>query len=197
MAERVQSIPLARSKEVRAFLFPSVSSEPTLLESPRNPGTRLMPPLTCSISRDNILHSCERRYYFQYLVNARYNSKNELHRDVALLKQLKSIPAWAGDCFHAAVGRWANAVRNGHHLPKKSILERLRQGMEGQWQRSISSVGQCLRGADVSCRLFEHEYGIEMPVGRLEGAITEASNWIESFLAWAEGTQLKISAWIG
>lgn len=150
-----------------------------------------MPPLTWSVSRDAILHSCERRYYFQYVVNARYNSKKPLQREVALLKKLKSLPAWQGDCFHAAVGRWANAAHHGRHLSKSDILEKLCEDMEQQWQQSLSSVGQGMPAGGVSCRLFEHEYGVELPGERLEAAITETSSWIESFLGWAEDAGLN------
>jgi len=150
-----------------------------------------MAPLTWSISRDLILHLCERRYYFQYVVNARYNSKNAQQREVALLKQLKSIPAWQGDCFHVAAGRWANAARHNRPSSKKDILQQLRQDMERQWQQSLSLVGQGMRAGDVSCRLFEHEYGVELGGDQLATAITEASYWIESFLVWAEDAGLR------
>jgi len=150
-----------------------------------------MPPLTWSISRDSILHTCERRYYFQYLVTARYNSKNKLQQEVALLKQLTSIPAWQGDCFHVAVGRWANAARNGRAFSRDQVLQLVKEDMERQWNQSLSLVGHNARGADVSCRLFEHEYRVEVPHDRLQTAITETSNWVERFLVWVEDVDLR------
>ncbi len=150
-----------------------------------------MPLLTWSISRDSILHSCERRYYFQYLVTARYNSKKPLNQEVALLKQLQSIPAWQGDCFHAAVGRWANAARTNRDLSIKHMLDELKEDMERQWQQSRSLVGQGMRAGDVSCRLFEHEYKIQLAGDQLETAFTQTSKWTESFLAWAEDVGLR------
>lgn len=149
-----------------------------------------MPPLTWSVSRDNTLHSCERRYYFQYLVRARHNSKDSLQKEIALLKQLKSLPMWQGDCFHVAVGRWAEAVRHNRPLARSAILERLRQDMEHKWQQSLSIVGRCLPANQVSCRLFEHEYKVELPADQLEAAITGASRWMKSFLDWAENAGL-------
>jgi PD-(D/E)XK nuclease superfamily protein len=150
-----------------------------------------MPPSTWSISRDSILHSCERRYYFQYLVTARYNSKKPLNREVALLKQLQSIPAWQGDCFHAAVGRWANAARTNRDQSIKHMLDELKGDMKRQWQQSVSLKGQAKPTSDVSCRLFEHEYGVELAEDQLETAIAQTCKWIESFLAWAENVGLR------
>jgi hypothetical protein len=145
-----------------------------------------MPPFTWSISRDGILHSCERRYYFQYLVTARYNSKKPLSREIALLKQLKSIPAWEGDCFHTAGKYWATAQRSGRNPSKQNILDWLRKEMSRQWQQSLSLVGQNASRAEGSCRLFEHEYGVELPANQLECCVAVTSGWIDSFLAWAE-----------
>jgi hypothetical protein len=149
-----------------------------------------MPPLTWSISRDGILNSCERRYYFQYLVNARYNSKIALNREIAQLKHLQSIPAWQGDCFHKAVENWANASRVGNNLSEKTPLDRLRQEMESQWRQSLSLVGRAAPASDVTCRLFEHEYQVELPADRLETAVAETSGWLNSFLDWANDTGL-------
>jgi hypothetical protein len=147
--------------------------------------------LTWSASRDNILHSCERRYYYQYLVNARYNSRNPLQREIALLKQLKSILAWQGECFHAAIGRWATVARHNRPPSKKSVLDQLHQDMGRQWEQSLSLVGQGMRAGDVSCRLFEHEYGVELPADQFEVANVEVSRWVESFLDWAEDMGLS------
>jgi hypothetical protein len=48
-----------------------------------------------------------------------------------------------------------------------------------------------MRAADVSCRLFEHEYGIDLPEDQLEALTNETSNWIECFLGWAEDVDLR------
>jgi CRISPR/Cas system-associated exonuclease Cas4 (RecB family) len=63
--------------------------------------------------------------------------------------------------------------------------------MGKQWQESLSLVGKAARAADVSCRLFEHEYGIHLPEDQLEAVINETSNWIGCFLAWAEDVDLR------
>jgi hypothetical protein len=150
-----------------------------------------MPPLTWSISRDAVLHSCERRYYYQYLVNARYNSKNLLHREISLLKHLKSISSWQGDCFHSAVRRWANRVRGGDAFSLEQTLAERRSDMEGQWGESLTLVGQNLPATQVRCRIFEHEYGLSLPDGRLEAAIGETSRWVKSFFRWATDVHLQ------
>lgn len=141
--------------------------------------------LTWSISRDNILHSCERRYYFQYLVNARHNSKNQLHREIALLKQLQSIPSWEGDCFHVTVKHWAMAQQAGRHPSTEAMLDWLQNQMSSQWEESLSLVGRNLPGSAISCRLFEHEYGVPTTPGQLAESIGRAGSWLTSFLAWA------------
>jgi hypothetical protein len=62
--------------------------------------------------------------------------------------------------------------------------------MEHKWQQSLSIVGRCLPANQVSCRLFEHEYKVELPADQLEAAITGASRWMKSFLDWAENAGL-------
>jgi hypothetical protein len=145
-----------------------------------------MPPFTWSVSRDAILHTCERRYYYQYLVTARYNSKTPLNREVALLKQLQSIPTWQGHCFHTAVKYWATAQRAGRNPSTHDMLAWLSREMGQQWQQSLSLVGQCVSRAEGSCRLFEHEYGVGLPINQLECCVAATTGWIDPFLAWAE-----------
>ena len=45
---------------------------------------------TWSVSRDQQLQSCERKYFFQYVAEARINSPDPWLRGIALLKKLKA-----------------------------------------------------------------------------------------------------------
>jgi len=46
---------------------------------------------TWSVSKDQALHLCEKKYYFQYLVPAKINSKNTLFREIAFFKKFKNL----------------------------------------------------------------------------------------------------------
>ncbi len=65
--------------------------------------------LTWPASRDQILHSCERKYYFQYLAPARINSSNPILREIAFLKKLKTVPLWKGSLFHEVIAQYFTA----------------------------------------------------------------------------------------
>jgi len=141
--------------------------------------------ITWSISRDNILHSCERRYYFQYLLNARHNSRNPFNREIALLKHLQSIPTWEGDCFHVTIKNWAMAQQAGRNPSIETVIEWLRNEMTRQWEESLSVIGKSAPGTEVSCRLFEHEYAVPLVSNQLDESITRTGRWLTAFLNWA------------
>jgi len=146
--------------------------------------------LTWSFSRDSILHSCERRYYFQYAVGARSNSKDPVLKEIALLKQLQTIPMWQGDCFHVAVKSWAEGIRAGNSPNDTHMLEELPPQMTQQWNESKAAVAVQMPRSKISCRLFEHEYGIDLAADALESAIRVTQRWLSSFLLWASRVNL-------
>ena len=61
-----------------------------------------------SVSRAQVLNTCERQYYFDYLAPARINSRDTTLKEIAFLKKLTNIPMWQGNIFHSVV---ANSLK--------------------------------------------------------------------------------------
>ena len=77
---------------------------------------------TWSISRDQVLQTCERKYYFQYLSGARINSADPLLRGIAMLKKLKNIAMWRGECVHWTIAQYLSGVRVGRPLSRETLM---------------------------------------------------------------------------
>lgn len=143
---------------------------------------------TWSFSRGQLLRSCERKYFFQYASNAALNSPDPWLRGVALLKKLKNIPMWQGECVHEAIAQYLAQLQQGAELQFEQIAKSLRQRMLRDWQFSESrrfreepaAVGR------FGAALFEHEYDevpLETQVGEL---VEEACGLLFSFLKWSK-----------
>src|SRR5712692_7772435 len=122
---------------------------------------------TWSISRDQALQTCERRYYFQCLAPAKINSRNERLREIAMLKKLKNIPMWQGELFHSLVADYLQGVRQRTPDHALALLHKMKARIEREWESSASiSVRSNARSVSNSGNftLFEHEYN-ETPMG--------------------------------
>lgn len=137
-----------------------------------------------SQSRDGTLHSCERRYYYQYLAQARSNSRDPELREIAFLKRLRTIPAWTGEVFHAVVAGELRRVTGGGGIECKRMEEAARGFVEAGWGSSgASDESSGSRTSEVV--LFEREYGESIPEGEQERCLSGIRTWIENFDAWA------------
>jgi hypothetical protein len=144
---------------------------------------------TWSASRDQQLQACERKYFYQYLSDARINSPDPWLRGIALLKKLKNIPMWQGECVHLVIAEYLNQVRQQKSSAINGLVESLRQRMQREWQFSEkrrfreepASVGKS------GVALFEHEYDEVPPETRIDGLIERATKMLQTFYAWAEG----------
>src|SRR5437899_3030981 len=96
--------------------------------------------LTWSISRDQALHTCERRYYFQYLAPPKANSRDHELRRIAYLKRLKTLPMWQGEVFHRAVAAYLNAVRTEGASYPGSLLQTIEDRMRRDWANSAGGA---------------------------------------------------------
>jgi len=67
---------------------------------------QIVPCTKSTKSRDQMLRSCERKYFFQYLADAYLNSPEPWLRAIALLKKVKNIPMWQGECVHDAIAEF-------------------------------------------------------------------------------------------
>ena len=122
--------------------------------------------ITWSISRDQVLQTCERRYYFQYLAPAKSNSRDETLREIALLKKLKSIPMWQGELFHSLVAGYLEGVRQKTPDHPLALLHKIKARIKCEWEESASTlVRSSARSVNAggNVTLFKHEYN-EIPM---------------------------------
>lgn len=94
-------------------------------------------PQTWSISRDQTLRACERRYYFQYLAPAKLNSRSALFQEVALLKRIKNIPMWQGELFHSLAADYWTQIRLGTFQGPEPLLTEMQIHAQTTWDFSV------------------------------------------------------------
>lgn len=141
-----------------------------------------------SISRDNILNNCERKYFFQYLVPAKIDSKRKKLREIAFLNKLTSIPMWKGKVFHTIIAKF---LQNDCKTDLNKLSEWYINRMKEQWDRSVNfSVNE--HDLDKSIAfiqknkifLIEHFYKRENIEISLDPIISEIEALIEQFNSW-------------
>jgi hypothetical protein len=144
---------------------------------------------TWSCHRDQLLQGCERKYYFQYLSDARLNSGEELLRKVALLKKIKNVAMWQGESVHTAIAQYISQVRRGQVQSNEQTISALKARMSREWL--FSECGTYRSDpygiGKTGVALFEHEYG-EMPSGTTaSAAIDRALEMMTCFFVWIQG----------
>lgn len=149
--------------------------------------------LTWSSSRDQILHSCERKYYFQYLVPARINSSDPTLREIAFLKKLKTLPLWKGSLFHEIIAEYFRKVQQRQTIQNNAFLADFQKSIESQWVYSLGK--EYLRdprkiGQGNALALMEHEYGVRLPEDTLPNVIRDVRNWFLLLLSWVDDNGL-------
>ena len=144
---------------------------------------------TWSFSRDQILRSCERKYYFQYLASAYLNSLDPWLRQIALLKKVKNIPMWQGECVHEAIADFLSQIQKGKGMRLEELGLILQQRMLRDWKFSEKRQFREEPGAvgRFGVALFEHEYDEVPPETRIADLITDASKMLNAFYQWAQG----------
>ena len=145
-----------------------------------------------SISRDQQLQSCERKYYFHYLAGGRLNGDTPLLKRIGLLKKLKPFPVWVGDVFHRGVVEFFEAHGNNAPLTTERLVALMRARVSRDWRFSAA------RRFDTNpyqidkegVALLEHFYG-GMPENNTEqAAIDQVSTLLTRFVAWANETDI-------
>ena len=149
-----------------------------------------------SYSRDNLLRFCERKLFFSYYAGARVNSSNPVKKELALLKQLKGIPGWAGDAVHTVIAEFLKALTRGQQTSREAAKERTVQIAEGQW--NFSAEHQYLKtrmesAGEFYAALFEHEYNIPLPLDAKDRAIDKMLSLIENFYDLQESIGLSLA----
>jgi len=145
------------------------------------------------MSRDQQLHACERKFFYQYLVPARINSHNPEQRNIAFLKKLKTIQMWQGECFHWAAARFLDMLRDERMIFADQILASLSDKMQREWQfseeRRFREQPMLIGREGVA--LFEHEYDIAS-TETLETAKAATTELLARFFTWMSGpSELK------
>ncbi len=142
-----------------------------------------------SVSRDQQLQVCERKYFFQYLAGGRINAPDPWQRNLGMLKKLKNIRMWEGECLHWAIARYLGAVCNQQRLTPGQVVEELGDKVRREWQFSEQKRfrKQPMLIDKGGLALLEHEYDC-LPAGTTEVSILEnvVGAW-KKFLDWANG----------
>ncbi|HEX9794470.1 MAG TPA: PD-(D/E)XK nuclease family protein [Planctomycetota bacterium] len=88
----------------------------------------------------------------------------------AILKNLSSLPAFAGTCMHEAIERWFELKRGGTAMTADELYEDARERFRAGWRQSAGQ--EWMRRPSKVVHLEEHQYGVDMPAERL-GAVNE------------------------
>jgi hypothetical protein len=92
-------------------------------------------PLTWSISRENTLEACERRYFFEYVARARTNSRDGRLREIAVLKKVKTVSMWQGEVLHQLVAEYLRRGLSSRPDASRMIATAVEQ-MQRDWASS-------------------------------------------------------------
>jgi hypothetical protein len=171
-------------------------------------------PLTWSISRENTLETCERRYFLSYVVQPRMNSRIERLREIAVLKKLKTISMWRGEVFHELAAKylrraqfsmpnapqllatavdqmrkdWDASAAKHYRKPPRRHGRGTEPGLELELGLDIGAnqqPGLENDGGPASLALFEHEYDLTSGGQLLSDAIAAVELWFDRLVAWA------------
>lgn len=133
---------------------------------------------------------CERRYYYQYLSRARVNSPESQLREIAWLKQLKSIPAWSGSVFHAQAERLLRSNLAGAPLAFEELASEVDRDMRANWEWSRSASARRPSRTEGRVPLFEHEYGSALDEGSRDRAIQNVVDWLKALVEYVDSSGL-------
>lgn len=146
-----------------------------------------------SNSKSQALLSCKRRYYFNYFLNARLNSRDKLLREIAFLKKLKNIYLWKGEIFHNLIADWLSGIRRGSFSDLDMILQKADEIIKYQWEYSSSKkylLNKKEIGNGVAVALMEHEYNEGNQSGTIDNVIQEITIKLKLFYEWIEEYKL-------
>jgi CRISPR/Cas system-associated exonuclease Cas4 (RecB family) len=134
--------------------------------------------LSWSKSRDEVLRTCPRKYYFQYYASwgGWLKDADPRTRQIYILKNLDSIPTWIGQKVHDCIEHTVQNLRWGQ--PGLAVDRIVDVTLKKMRQEYISSWHGRYRERPKSCGLFEHEYG----TGRGEDDWRDASEQVEKCL---------------
>ena len=146
-----------------------------------------------SVSRAQVLNTCERQYYFDYLAPARINSRDTTLKEIGFLKKLTNIPMWQGNIFHSVVANSLKRIQRRDSLLSKTWLRSLKNKVEKEWafseSRSFRETPQLIDKAG-GLALFEHEYDLELSGKNSQVILQFLEALVNRFTTWVEQTEL-------
>ena len=146
-----------------------------------------------SVSRAQVLNTCERQYYFDYLAPARINSRDTTLKEIGFLKKLTNIPMWQGNIFHSVVANSLKRIQRRDSLLSKTWLRSLKNKVEKEWafseSRSFRETPQLIDKAG-GLALFEHEYDLELSGKNSQVILQFIEALVNRFTIWVEQTDL-------
>lgn len=132
-----------------------------------------------SVSRDNLLGECPRKYFFNYYGHwgGWLEDAPERTRQIYVLKQLVNRATWVGQVVHACIARsLQNLSRGVPLLPIEEIVKITRSGMRQEFRESRD--GRYRSNPKIHRGFFEHEYEVDVP----DSDWKESADTIESCL---------------
>lgn len=135
-----------------------------------------------SVSRDNALGECPRKYWFNYYGHwggwTKDTSKRT--REIYVLKQLKNRATWVGQTVHDCIARTLQNVSRGVPvLGIDEILSITRNVMRQDFRHSRSQ--RYWQNPRTYCGLFEHEYDVEVSDEQWRDAAEDVSRCLRTF----------------
>lgn len=153
----------------------------------RSAANASLAPSSWSVSRDQLLQVCERKYFFQYLAGGRLNGDTPELRQIGLLKKLKAYPLWVGDVFHRGIAEFFNSHDGDTPLTADQLIALARQQIARDWrfssQRAFLTTPYAIDKEGVA--LLEHYYDEMPPECTPEAAADQVASLLERFLSWA------------
>ena len=124
--------------------------------------------LSWSASRAREFERCRRENWY-----ARYRAWNWWGEEprgekyqAMVLKQLDSIPAFAGSCVHAAIEKWFQHKKAGTDMSQEELFEEARELFREGWRQSSTDAWKTR--PNKLTHLEEHHFGIEVSKERTD-----------------------------
>lgn len=152
-----------------------------------------------SFSRDGTFQTCKRMYYYE-----RYGSwggweapAGTRTRELYLLRQLTSRAAWRGSSVHSLIEQILKSLRAGRLLPLSDAVTRLKERMRSDFR--ASKEGLFYENPKRCCRLFEHEYEIDVSDEAWRETYGEAEHSLRTFYTggpFAFCQEIGVARWL-
>lgn len=105
-------------------------------------------------------------------------------KEVAILRQLKTLSAWVGDLLHTTVAKSLKELANGHRWSVEDLREKAADLAERQWnfsERKLYRQVAPTRAGEEFGAIFEHEYGIQLPLDTFSRILTTIRTCLDNF----------------